>query len=276
MKRVLSCVLSSLLLSACGNATHTAASATDAPRALLLAGASSGLRVDGEAIPKTLLDAYAQRRGYDLKDPGQLQLAREQLVTLVTLARDALKRGAGNSPQLELDRLELLSGFAIADGLAGLPALDDTLLKQRYDEQITRIGQTEYRISHLLFRNGALAEQAATQLASGRPFADVMADYQNHPEVPEAKEWPWIHLGRIPPRDSALADAIRATPVGQSSGIVITPSGWHLLAVQESRPFSPPDFGALKDSIRQSEERARREQVIEQARKAAQVEGLGG
>jgi parvulin-like peptidyl-prolyl isomerase len=273
---ILTSLLASALLSGCGGSTDSNADrAVVGPAVISTTGPSSGVTVGAEAIPSELLDAYAARRGYDLKDPDQRNQAQEQLITLVALAQHAVNNGALKSPQVELDRLDMLSGYTIATGLAALPALDEATLKQRYDEQLAKIGSTEYRINHLLFRNGALAEQAAQMLVAGQPFAELLTNYRNNPEVPEASELPWIHLGRIPPQDEALANAIRDTPVGQASQqVIITPSGWHLIEVLETRAFTAPTFEALKDSIRQTEERTRRENLVKQIRAAAPVSGL--
>lgn len=276
-----------LLLGGCGSQTSEtpAAISTAAPAStsaaetpattLAVLGAPSGLSVNGEAISASLLETYARSRGFDLNDPNQLKLAHEQLVTLAALAQQAVRGGALQRPEVELERLNLLSGVAIADGLSKLPAIDDAFLQQRYQEQLQKIGTTEYRIRHLLFRNGALAEQAVGQLAAGTTFADVMKGFEGNPEVPEARELPWIHLGRIAPQDEALATAIRETPVGQASkSAIITATGWHLIEVLETRPLTPPDFATLKDSIQQSEERSRRDTLVKQIRDAAVVKGL--
>lgn len=280
MSRLLSCTLPLiLLLSACGQSNAPApTAATTAPAStatLARAGKPSGVTVNGEAISQELLDFYARSRGYDLADPNQLSLAREQLITLVALAQHAVHDGALQRVEVELERLNLLSGVSIADGLGAQPPLDDAALQALYQTELGRIGTTEYRINHLLFRNGKLAEDAVQQLSAGRPFAEVLKSFEGNPEVPEAKELPWIHLGKINPRDEALATAIRETPVGQhSKAVIITPTGWHLIEVLESRPLNPPPFDALKDSIRQSAERSRREALIKQIRDAAKVEGL--
>lgn len=270
-----------LLLSACGGdtpataPTPAATTGTTVASTLSRTDKPSGIQVNGEAISQELLDFYARSRGYDLADPNQLKLAREQLVTLVALAQHSVRNGAVDRAEVELERLNLLSGVTIADGLGAQPPLDDSALQALYQTQLARIGTTEYRVRHLLFRNGALADQAVLQLNAGQSFEAVMNGYQGNPEVPEAKELPWIHLGRIGPQDEALANAIRETPVGQASkAVIVTPTGWHLIEVLETRPLNPPPFDSLKDSIRQGEERSRRDALVKQIRDAAKVEGL--
>lgn len=276
MSRLFPLLLALSVLAACGPApAPTGNPSSAAPAAVARAGTPSGVTVNGEPLSTELINFYAQSRGYDLADPNQLNLAREQLVTLVALAQSAVKAGALDRAEVELERLNLLSGVTIADGLAALPPLDDARLEQLYQAQLARIGNTEYRVNHLLFRNRKLAEDALQQLSAGRPFSAVMQSYQGNPEVPEAIELPWIHLGRIAPQDEALATAIRDTPVGQpSTALITTGSGWHLIEVLETRPLNPPPFAALKDSIRQGEERSRREALVKQIRDAAKVEGL--
>lgn len=265
------------LLAGCGKpaAEHTAAEQTSAATLSPLAGAASGIVVNAEPVPQALLDAYISRQGLNAVDPNQLKQAQEHIARLVALAQKAVTDGATKRPEVELQRLEFLSGVAIFDGLATLPPLDDVLLRTRYDAEREKIGGLEYQVEHLLFRNGALADEASAALASGKAFADLMETYKGNPQVHKAEVMEWIHLGRIPDEHEALRAAIRGLKPGEfTPKPIITPGGWHLAAVTAIRPFEFPPFDSLRQQIEATEQRARQEQVVEQIRSAAQVTGL--
>jgi peptidyl-prolyl cis-trans isomerase C len=68
---------------------------------------------------------------------------------------------------------------------------------------------------------------------------------------------------------------MRALKPGQfSKSAIITPAGWHLVQVDDIRPFELPPFDQLKEQVRQSEMAARRQQLIDETRAAAKISGL--
>ena len=103
-----------LLLSGCGSNEGADA------RLVQLPGADSSLKVNGEAVPEALVEAYARKRGWELRDPGQRDQAYDQLAELLAVAMEARKRGMLDDEQvladLELERLNRLSGLLIERG----------------------------------------------------------------------------------------------------------------------------------------------------------------
>ena len=89
-----------LLLSGCGSNEGADA------RLVQLPGADSSLKVNGEAVPEALVEAYARKRGWELRDPGQRDQAYDQLAELLAVAMEARKRGMLDDEQVLAD-LEL-------------------------------------------------------------------------------------------------------------------------------------------------------------------------
>jgi hypothetical protein len=89
-------------------------------RLVQLEGERSSLKVNGEAIPEALVQAYARKRGWELRDPGQREQAYDQLAELLAVAMEARKQGMLADAQvladLELERLNRLSGLMIERG----------------------------------------------------------------------------------------------------------------------------------------------------------------
>ena len=105
-----------LLVAGCGGGSDSTVDA----RLVRLPGDSSGLKVNGEAVPEALVEAYARKRGWELRDPGQREQVYDQLAELLAVAMEARKRGMLDDEQvqadLELERLNRLSGLMIERG----------------------------------------------------------------------------------------------------------------------------------------------------------------
>ena len=71
-----------LLLAACKPATEN----TD-QRLIQLDGSASSLKVNGQAVPETLVLAYARKRGWEVRDPGQREQVYDQLGELLAKLR---------------------------------------------------------------------------------------------------------------------------------------------------------------------------------------------
>ncbi|MBK8739721.1 MAG: peptidylprolyl isomerase [Betaproteobacteria bacterium] len=111
--------------------------------------------------------------------------------------------------------------------------------------QATQSGnQQEYRIAHILVllpeqanaeqinARRARAEDALKQLNEGRDFAQVAAGYSDASDALQGGSLGWRVHGRLP---TVFADAVPNLKPGESSGILKSPNGFHIVKVLETR-----------------------------------------
>ena len=95
------------LLAGCGKSEQAAGD----QRLIQLDGAASSLKVNGQIVPEALVEAYARKRGWEVRDPGQRDQAYDQLAELLAVAMEADKRGllAEDSVRADLAQIEEVS-----------------------------------------------------------------------------------------------------------------------------------------------------------------------
>ena len=108
----------------------------------------------------------------------------------------------------------------------------------------TAVDDQEYRISHILIStpSGAtdselkIARDKATEAHSaielGTPFADVAISVSDGQQALEGGDLGWRKGTEIP---SLFADSVSTLSVGEHSGIITNPSGYHIIELTEKR-----------------------------------------
>ncbi len=134
--------------------------------------------VNGAAIPQARMDMRvkaATQQGQP--DSPELQKAiREDLINLEVISQAASKNGLDKQAdivqQLELARQSILAGAFVQDYVKSHP-VSDGVLKQDYENMKARVGNKEYKLSHILVENEEDAKKVAAELKKGAKFAKV-------------------------------------------------------------------------------------------------------
>lgn len=134
-----------------------------------------------------------------------------------------------------LHKREVLDRMQISD-----KEIDDFLASKRI-----KTGETsEYRARHILValpesaspddiaKARAKAETALKELQGGADFAGVAARYSESRDALEGGDLGWRTAERLP---SIYAEALRHLNPGQTSELIRSPSGFHIVQLQESR-----------------------------------------
>lgn len=258
-------LLAALTLAACGETS-------DKPTGLVeFEGAASGLKVNGEAIPEALVEAYARKRGWEIRDPGQRDQVYQQLGELLAVAMAAKEQGfldeASVRADLELERLNRLSGLMVERSVAPVTEQD---LRTAYDQELEAMGTDEYHVAHILVDNAERAEQLLATLRGGTDFDQLISAEKGQSGVRDAKDLGWVRRNQLP---SALADALaQLTPGAWTQQPVQTEFGFHVALLRGKRAFTAPAFEQVQEAIRSSLERKRALEVAKTIKDAAKIE----
>ncbi len=255
-----------LLLSGCGGNEGAA----DA-RMVRLPGADSSLKVNGEAVPEALVEAYARKRGWELRDPGQRDQAYDQLAELLAVAMEARKRGMLDDEQvladLELERLNRLSGLLIERGTQPVTEED---VRAAYEQEIGTTGAEEMLTAHILVDSAERAQEVLVALQAGSSFDELMTAQKGKPGVRDAKDLGWLRRTQLPP---ALADALAGLQPGAwTAQPVATEFGFHVALLRAKRPFNMPPLDQVREGIRSSLVRKRALEFGKQIKQQAKIE----
>jgi len=107
----------------------------------------------------------------------------------------------------------------------------------------------EFNISHILVAvpesaspeqlqiRRARAEEALTQIRGGTDFRQVAAAFSDGPEALKGGQIGWRESNRLP---SLFLDALQPLKVGELSGLLRSPNGFHILKLNERRGGQAP------------------------------------
>ena len=194
--------------------------------------AQTGLRVDDNQLDKTI-ERIAGQNKMDiptfkkalLEDGIQFRKFREDIRNEITLAR---------LREREIDNRINITESEIDSFLAN---------------QAATSAADEFEISHILVRATedaspddlkklrAKAEDALAQLKAGKDFAKISASYSDAPNALEGGSLGWKAGTQIP---SLFLDALKPLKAGETTAILRSPNGFHILKLTNRRGGSSP------------------------------------
>lgn len=112
-------------------------------------------------------------------------------------------------------------------------------------------GQHEYRIRQVVVRDETAAKLLLEQISGGKAMADLASEHSIEPlGKTDGGLLPWINLTVLA---EPLREAVRQASVGKVWPEPVRGlQGWHVLQVEEKRPFSMPEFDALKQQLQRA------------------------
>jgi len=193
----------------------------------------TGLRVDDATLEKTV-----NRIAEDSKlTPAQLRAALEKDGISFNKFREDIRE---EITIVRLREREVDNKITIADS-----EVDNFLSTRQIQE-----GKTdEYHLSHILVsvpeqasperlqERRARAEQALAQIKGGADFRQVAASFSDAPDAVQGGVLGWRETTRLP---TIFADAVKGLNAGDSSGVLRSPNGFHIVRVNERRGQAAP------------------------------------
>jgi peptidyl-prolyl cis-trans isomerase C len=231
--------------------------------------------VNGAAIPQARMDMRlkaAAQQGQP--DSPELQKAiRDDLINLEVISQAAAKSGLDKQPeimqQLELARQSILAGAFVQDYVKTHPVGDD-VLKQDYEAMKARVGNKEYKLSHILLENEDDAKKVAAQLKKGAKFAKVAKAKSKDPgSADKGGDLGWsVPANFVQP----FAEAASKLAKGKVSDPVQTQFGWHVIKLEDTRELKVPTFDEMKPNLEKRKQQESIQKVIAELRDKAKIE----
>lgn len=160
------------------------------------------------------------------------------------------------SPEQVMVEYVELNGASLASGIVA----DEKVLLDRYQEQLSRFGTKEQRLtSHLLVEVASdadaeaqktaqkRAEGFAAEILAGKTFADIAMNSSDDVGSKEAGgDLGWIEQGTVEP---AFEQALFALKPGEISAPVRTDQGYHLIYLREVIPAAIKSFEEVRAQL---------------------------
>lgn len=209
--------------------------------------------VNGKAIPLGLFRRFFvdRLRQANAKDSPEFQnRVFSEFVNILVTAQDAEKEGLdkdkGFEEELELQRLQLLSSYAIQNAAqTRKPSAEE--LQKAYDERYGKEKRVEYRARHILVGSEEEGKKLIHELDGGADFAELAKAHSLGPTGKDGGELPWFGAGQMV---QPFTDATAALKPGEySKEPVQTQFGWHVILLEETRDSEPPPMENVKAEL---------------------------
>jgi len=238
--------------------------------------------VNGQPITEAMLDEEAKSLPPYVRPildtpSGRMQFL-ESLVTRDLLMQEALRRGMDRREdvreRLNMARRSILLEALLRDVTEKAPGLSDEALKNFYDanQGNFQVGE-RVKVSHVLFKDRAKAEEMARKAKNGMPFEEITKTASKEGGI--AADLGFIERGKF---DKAFEEAAFSASTGSMTGPVKTAYGYHLIQVGEKRPAGTQPFEEVKGQIaadlREQAQREAFETLLAQMKKQAKIQLL--
>ncbi len=264
----------SLTLAGCGADTTNQTPAATIAKSMQCDSNHVAFKVNGEAVPKSLLNAYMLDRQLDSTDPAQLKIGQDKLAEFVAIAQSAYAKDVATNPQAPLLACDIMAvkhaaGSYLANIVEG-KIYSDAEVRAYYDQIVQKEGATQYLVSHILLSDYSEATKISQQLATGADLDAMLPELQGKPGVTRAASLGWIAPSQLPAE--LLQTTLKAMQKGQTSGMLAIQGTWHFIKIVDTRPRPVPEFDAVKAKIVGQMRAELAKSTIEGIRSASKVE----
>jgi peptidyl-prolyl cis-trans isomerase C len=243
---ILTCVVGAFL---CVDAASAIAADDDAKAAL----AKPYVTVNGTIQPVARAEVLLREQiARGVKDSLQLRDGvRDILIKQALMEQEAHKAGLDKEvlvqAQVDLARQNVLAQAWQQKVLSEHKISDDDI-KAEYDRQVARLGDKEYLIRQLLVAEESTAKLLIEKIQSGTKMADLAKEYSIDAGTKEnGGLTDWTAQGNLLP---PLADAVKTLSKGKvAAHAVKTDVGWHVVQLEDVRPFKAPSMQDLKPQL---------------------------
>jgi peptidyl-prolyl cis-trans isomerase C len=168
------------------------------------------------------------------------------------IMQQAQKDGLDKSKEVT-DKLEELKKRIIVEAflkkkVEAQTSLTDADLRKFYDQNKEKLKTGEQvRASHILVKSESEAQDILGQLKSGGNFEQLAAKYSIDAAKTKGGDLGWFGKGSMIPEFEKVVFAMKT---GETSGIVKTQFGYHIIKLTGKRPAGIPPFDEVKDQLK--------------------------
>jgi peptidyl-prolyl cis-trans isomerase C len=204
--------------------------------------------VNGEKIMESDYQNYLQLRQQQVgpiadKDKEK-KLVLDEMIEKILLAQHAVSSKLDQDPEvsslMKRVREEILVQALKRKMLRDNPITDEDV-KKRFDKEVENTHKTEYNVRHILVKEEAEAKEILAQLGKGAKFDKLAKDKSIDTQSgKEGGSLGWINQGMLVPE---FFNAVVTMKKGEVSvEPVKSDFGWHIIKIENTRPFKIPTF----------------------------------
>jgi len=229
------------------------------------------VEVDGSPVTLSMLERVMEARDVEETEHERMRELLDELIRTQAVANAARAERLADTPEvraeLRLGEMQTLYRHYL-DRALSTQAPSEQDIREVYDAQLARSGDTQYRIEVIGYEEQARALQAITRIEDGE------VDYSGLRAEAEATglsvdEPGWIDRSQVP---EEFADLLVETDQGSVVPRPLESSrGWFVVRVAEKRELQAPDFEQVREGIARSLQQQRRQALVESLYDQAEI-----
>jgi peptidyl-prolyl cis-trans isomerase C len=235
------------------------------------------IKVNGVGIRQSQIEtaarnlaAQGQQDTPELRARLKDELVARELI-LQQSAKEALDQRSEIREQIELARSNILINAYLQNWAKEHPVADADL-RSEYDKfRAAQASAEEYQTRHILIKDEKAAKAALARLNKGEKF-DKLAIALSEDTGTKAKggELGWVRsdANLVKP----FLEAMKKLRKGETSELVKSDFGYHIIRVDDVRKVEPPSFEQLRAELSQFMQRRAIEQMVRDLRDKARIE----
>lgn len=240
------------------------------------AAGAQGVKVNGKEIPQSRIDAGVKSRvAQGQPDTPELRNSvKDALINQEIIAQEAIKKGLNKKPDvvaaIDINRQDILVNAYVQDYLQKNPVNEETL-KKEYERIKAQLGGKEYRARHILVENEAEAKDIIAQLKKGANFEKLASERsKDNGTKDRGGDLDWSVPGNFV---KPFGEALGKLKKGQMTETPVQSNfGWHVIRLEDERPFQAPAYDAVKQNLQRSVQQQMIQKALADLRAKAKVE----
>lgn len=220
-----------------------------------------------QLIDRTLIEQQAKQIGVSVSDEeveGTIEVLRQRYNLQGGEMEEALKKQNITEEEFRDQwKYQLLTKKVIDRKLQGRVAVTRDEIREYYEENYGEIESAdEVRISHILVKDQTEAQKVAELASSGENFAELAAQYsKDQTSAPAGGDLGFFANGQLM---KPLEDAIEGVKIGEITGPVETPAGYHIIKVTDRKSAEEGLPESVRVEIRETLYNQKVQKVLEQ------------
>jgi peptidyl-prolyl cis-trans isomerase C len=224
-------------------------------------------------VANTAIAEQQSRGGTD--SPEFNKALREEMIRRGALLSEAKKLGLDKRPehrqQVELATQMLLMRDVVADYLKQNPVTDDDL-QIAYNAVIEQVGNSEYKLRHIQLETDEEAQNIIARLGSEEDISFARLAKESSLDAATKDNGGSLGWNAPPNLPAPVRDVVKVLAKGRyTTTPVQTSAGYHVILVEDIRPFTPPTLEALRPRLLESVAQMKATRFVEELKENAVV-----
>lgn len=212
--------------------------------------------VNGDVITQNDYDDYLKSRQTQqapiADKEKEKSVVMDEMITRTLLVQNARKQKLDKEPetyfQIKRQTENILARAMLRQFLKDNPITDEEV-KQRYQKEVEKSNKFEYRARHILVKTKEEADDILKKLHVANFAALARQKSIDTRSGKEGGDLGWFNEGAMVPDFFKAVVLLKKGEITKEP--VKTEFGWHIIKLDDTRPFQPPEFEQVKANVRQ-------------------------